>query len=726
MELHAVAGQLFIVDGIEQEQTPVPGLLAQRASGRAAHKRQQDVLFVHLTLSGSLTDTANLMQGLLQGISQQFFKSNGSATAALRQVIHETNNRLLQLNLSGKNAPREGAITCAVLRKNELYVVQTGESLALLGHNFGVERIPAHTPEHMTPLGRSTGLDFRYYHQHLQPGDMLLLADPRISHLPSHSLSPALVDTELELGLDELRETIGPDSGRLLLVEFTDDAPDTLPVAARPIIRKGRITLPKGSTQAATAAALPAQPIREGQLPPVSSTTDFNEGRDISEAVEVTARQAASRSALGLSFLTGWIADLMLRLNPSLDEGDEEGSHFVLPVILAITIPLIVAIVVSGVYLQRGRVRQVAELRQEMSQSLVLAQEAGNDNILARQHYSHLVEIAAAAEELRPGDPGVAEMRRQAIVALDELDGVTRLSAAPFYTFDSSTDLSAVALRGDFTGGIYTLDSGNGIVYAHVTDETFTNLLSAEPTTIGFAGQAVGNHVIQEIVDFIWRPSGVQVEQDGLAMLDKGGALVSYYPNSAETRAITLGLSSEWQSPVAFTQFLERLYILDPASAAIWKYFPQEEGFIVDPAERQLTMNAADIDLNNAIDIDIYSEDGSLLVAYVDGRIRYYDTRSGRIQWDESDLLENGLATPIGQPAAAKLVGKGLNASIFVLDSENGRIIQISRLGSILAQYRAIDDRGQDVFVGGSDLAITESPLRIFVTAGNKLYLANQ
>ncbi len=665
------------------------------------------------------------MQGLLQGLSQQYFKSTGSSTASLRQVIHETNNRLLQLNLAGQNPPREGAITCAVLRQNELYIVQTGESLALLGHNFGVERIPARNPDHVTPLGRSSGLDFRFYHQRLQPGDMLLLADPRISHLPSHSLTPALVDTELELGLDELRETIGPDSGRLLLVEFTDDAPGTLPVVAEPIIRRDRITLPKATAQVAAVTAMAAQPVREGQTRPTAINAQFNEGPDLSEAVETTARQAVSRSALGLSFLTGWMADLMLHLNPPLED-DEEGSHWVLPVIMAIVIPLIVAIVVSGVYLQRGRVRQVAELRSQMSQSLVMAQDAGNDKSLAREHYRNLVELASEAEELRPGDPGVAEMRRQAMIALDDLDGVTRLSVTPFYTFDSSAELSAVSLREDFVGGIYTLDSENDAVYAHETDETFTNLLTGEPTTIGFSGQAVGTHVIQELVDILWRPSGAEVTEDSLVMLEEGGTLFSYFPNTTETKATSLGLSSEWQSPVAFTQYSERLYVLDPPNAAIWKYFPQGEGFIVNPDERQLIINADDIDLNNAIDIDLYSEDGSLLITYTDGRIRYYDTRSGRIQWDENDLLESGLSTPVGYPAAAKLVGKGLNASIFILDSVSGRIIQISRLGTILAQYRALDDRGQDTLIGGSDLAVSESPLRIFVTVDNELYQAKQ
>ncbi len=723
MQLQAVTGQLHIVDGVEQDQARIPGLLAQPAPGRAAHSRQREVLFAHLTLTGALADNANLLQGLLQGISEQYFKSSGSVTAALRQVIQDTNNRLLQLNLSGNNAPREGAISCAVLHEEELFVVQTGESLALLGHNFGVERIPTRTPEHVTPLGRSVGLDFRYYHQRLLPGDMLLLADPRIAHLPSHALSPALVDTELDLGLDELKEAIGSNSGRLLLVEFTDESSRGISLVPKPVLRKGRITLPKAKVHkaAVTAAAVTVQPVRENQGAAAKLTPA---GQDLGDAVENSARQAASRSALGLSALTGWSADLMLRLRPPVDEG-EEGAHWALPAALAIIIPLIVAIIVSGVYLQRGRVRQVAELRQEMAQSLVLAQEAANDRLLARQEYTQLLALAAEAEELRPGDPGVAEMRRQALIALDQLDGVTRLTASPLYIYDRATELSAVTLPDEFSSGIYTLDKANGVVYRHETDDSYTNLTANEPVTLGFGGQAVGNHVIQELVDIMWRPSGAQVEDDGLAMLDKGGALVTYYPGSAETRAVVLGLSSEWQNPQAVAQYSERLYVLDPPSATIWKYFPQEAGFVVDPEERNLTLNA-ELDLENAIDIDFYSEDGSLLAVYGDGRVRFYDTRSGRVQWDETDLLQSGLSTPLQNPVAGKLVGKGLNASIFILDAGNGRIIQISRLGTVLAQYRATDNRGQDAFIGSSDLAIAEVPLRIFVAAGNTLYMAGQ
>ena len=97
---------------------------------------------------------------------------------------------------------------------------------------------------------------------------MLLLADPRITHLPTHALSPALVDTELELGLEELKDAIGSDSGRLLLVEFTDESPGGIPIVAKPVIKSGRITLPKAAAPATAVTAVAAQPMREGQTPP--------------------------------------------------------------------------------------------------------------------------------------------------------------------------------------------------------------------------------------------------------------------------------------------------------------------------------------------------------------------------------------------------------------------------------------------------------------------------
>ncbi len=726
MELHALTGQLYIVEGEEQDSSDVPGLLAIRSPSDAVHGRQNEVLFVHLTLSGVQTDTAELMRRVEGQFSAEYFHFPGSVTAALRRSIQEVNNRLLRLNLEGGDESRVGAITAAAQRGNELFIVQVGESLALIGRNFGVERMPSHQPDRVTPLGQSVGIDFRYFHQRLQPGDMLLLADPRISHLPSHALSPALVDTELELGIVELREAVGDATGRLLLVEFTDEPMGSYGPVAKPVISRGRITLPLGLGSRSTKekVILPAHPVRETTGELATGAQPPGDAADLAETIEVTARQAVSSSASGLSRATAWTADAMERIRPPGKER-ADGPHWAVPTLLAILIPVLVALVVSSVYLQRGRVQQVTQIREAMSEALVLAQESTADPAQARLHYEQILSLADQAEELRPGDASVVEISRLALLAIDELDGVTRLSARPFHTFGNTTELDAVAIRDDFTGGIFVLDSANSVVYSLDTDEAYETVLSEEPQTLSFGGQSIGTHVVQELVDIMWRPSGLQVERDGLAMLDSGGALVTHYPTAEEVRSTPLGLSSEWQEPRAISQFAERLYILDPAAEVIWKYFPQEEGFEVEEGERILFLSD-DVDLRAAADIDLYGEDGSLLLTYADGRVRYIDTSSGRVQWDENDLLQSGLSAPLQMPVAGRIIGRGLNASIFILDAAAGRVIQTSRLGNVLAQYRATDDRDRDIFTGATDLAVAETPLRIFVTNGNQLYLNTQ
>ena len=70
--------------------------------------------------------------------------------------------------------------------------------------------------------------------------------------------------------------------------------------------------------------------------------------------------------------------------------------------------------------------------------------------------------------------------------------------------------------------------------------------------------------------------------------LDGSGALLTFFPNLSDIRTAPLGLASEWRTPLAAATFSERLYVLDPGSGEIWKYFPDGEGFRVDEAERAI------------------------------------------------------------------------------------------------------------------------------------------
>jgi hypothetical protein len=71
-------------------------------------------------------------------------------------------------------------------------------------------------------------------------------------------------------------------------------------------------------------------------------------------------------------------------------------------------------------------------------------------------------------------------------------------------------------------------------------------------------------------------------------------------------------------------------------------------------------------------------------------------------------------------------VGTGLNTSIFIADPGSGRLVQVSRGGTVLAQYRASDEAGLDLFRRITDFTVAETPLRVFVTAGDTLYAATQ
>lgn len=715
MELQAVTALLQVVNGDVQQQANVPGLLASPAPSSANRSRQRDFLFVHLTLTGPEAETATLLQDLMDSLSGLFYETSGSVTAALRKAIGETNKRLLSLNLSGSSQVREGALLCAVLREQELYMAQVGESFALLGHNFGIERLPPNEPKEPTPFGRTAGLDIRYYHHWLQPGDMLLLADPRLAHLQTQAFDPVLIDSDVEDAIPQLVEMIGSGSARLMLVEFAEEAPAYVPDIARPAIASGarRLTPPTGEPQREPVALSEAT-----DSPPLQPTST---GLEV-EAIETSARRATSRAARGLAGLTGWLADLMSAIKAPTSE-EEERTGWAIPGFIAVAIPIIVAVVVTGVYLQRGRVVRFGELKQQMSQNLNLAQQATDSPELAIDHYQQVIQLAIESETLRPGDGDINRMRRDAQLAIDELNGVARLEAAQLYQYPSEVDLQSITLGDELNGDVFVRDAAGNRVYRHQTDSSFEVDGEQEPELVLFDEQVVGSHVVEQIDDMMWRAKGASVTRDGLAMLDRAGALVTFYPNFADTRAVPLGLASDWVFPDAIADFNERLYILDPGAEKIWRYFAEGDGFTMNEEQRFIEF-VDDPDLGNAVDFAIYSEDGSVVILYADGRIRRYV--NGRLLWGEGELSANGLEQPFVSPVAAVIAGRGLNSSIFIADPGSDRIVQLSLGGTFLAQYKASDSAGRELFSSLQDFAALENPLRIFVATRDGLYLATQ
>lgn len=697
------------------------------APPKPARGRESDFLFIHLSLSGPADETADTARELVDALGKRFFAASGSVTSALRRAVLETNEQLLRSNLSGKSV-REGALSCAVLHNHELYTLQVGEGLAFLGHNFGVERLPARAPQHLTPLGRSAGIDIRFAYHQLQTGDMMLLCDPRLSYLNGEALAPVLVDTEIESGLEGLLDVISGDSARLLLVEFADELPSTLPLtfqhSKRAPVKPATDKQTVSTARSNIAPSKPIQPLREDEIHnavPVTTAELDPAVPTESSPVEDGVRRVASSSARGFSRFMAWLAEVLGRLLSK--ETDAPSVHWAIPSAIALIIPLVVGAVVTSVYIQRDTVNQVAQLKQEMMNELTAAENAGGNSEEAQASYLRVLSLASEVEQLRADDLEVGQMRSDALDALDRIDGVSRLTAEPFYRYSAGTNLSRIALR-ETGEGIAVLDQTSNRVLFHPTDSSYQTLTPEEPSIIGFGGQVVGSNTIGSLFDILWISGGTSVTRDSIGMVDTTGGLFNFFPNLGDINGVILGNSSEWSAPTAAATYLDRLYVLDTDEQQIWKYYGSS-GYTQFEGDEALFFSA-DANLDQAIDFDLYSEDGSLVVLYRDGRIRYYDTRSGRIQWDETTLAQNGMSLPFIAPVAVKIVGSGLNASIFVLDPGSGRLVQLSRGGTVLTQYRVLDSAGNEILNTAADFAVADSPMRIFVVGENTLSVAGR
>jgi hypothetical protein len=141
----------------------------------------------------------------------------------------------------------------------------------------------------------------------------------------------------------------------------------------------------------------------------------------------------------------------------------------------------------------------------------------------------------------------------------------------------------------------------------------------------------------------------------------------------------------------------------------------------VDEGQRALSLP----DLKDAVDVAIYSEDGSVIVLYGDGQVRRYGQDS--LLWDETRLYESGLQPPLVAPTELKIVGRGLNSSIFIADPGSGRIIQTSLGGTFLTQFKAMDETtGEELFSNLGDFDVAEDPFRIFSVGDDGLYVSQQ
>lgn len=295
---------------------------------------------------------------------------------------------------------------------------------------------------------------------------------------------------------------------------------------------------------------------------------------------------------------------------------------------VAILIPIIIAVIVAAIYIQRGR---NTEFNNYMTAAkLEAAQARTTANPLdAKPHWINTLNLLSEAETILPGQAEAATLRAEAQAAVDAVENVQRLNFEPLAPggFGQKADLTGIVVNGN---EVYALDSAQKQVYRAVLTE-------ADKYTIdrGFECGAgpVGTYTINQIVDIVWLNTPNIVNKQALLAMDADGDLMYCKPDGSAPEASQLTPPDNgWRSPKAIEIFADRLYIFDPGANEIWLY--DRVGGVF--SERPKNYFSQATDLSNAVGFTIAQ--GKVYILRADGRLMTCDRDVNTLQ---TDCIEN-------------------------------------------------------------------------------------
>ena len=164
---------LNYLDGQLQDGTP--GFYAVSARRRAARGRQEDSLIMLLTIKGGKVSSVESQREWLSHLSEEFFKTSGSVTTAMRLVIDSINLNLLERNLKlVEDSDRVSAyLMMGVIHNDTLFVAQCGPT-----HGFLIqEKALIHFFDQEMGergLGLSRTPNIRYFQHAIKSGDYFI------------------------------------------------------------------------------------------------------------------------------------------------------------------------------------------------------------------------------------------------------------------------------------------------------------------------------------------------------------------------------------------------------------------------------------------------------------------------------------------------------------------------------------------------------------------------
>ena len=240
----------------------------------------------------------------------------------------------------------------------------------------------------------------------------------------------------------------------------------------------------------------------------------------------------------------------------------------------------------------------------------------------------------------------------------------------------------------------YVIDAISGLLLSYETARQGSSLLRK--------GDVVGSVTVQDLIAVVDRSlSPIAIDNRyNIFSIDEGGS----------SRLLRITGTEEWRTPVAFDNFNNNLYVLDPGANTIFKYQWTAGGYELGPTSYLDPRD--EIDISDAIDFAI---DGDIYLLFSDGSVRKFSGGS-KVGFSISGLEGDALR-------ATRIFTDADSESLYLADRASKRIVEIDkRDGTAGAFVRQFKYAGSDDFFGDiRGLWVSEIDGRLIVLGKDKL-----
>jgi hypothetical protein len=583
-----------------QDMPELAGLYATQAPRRAARGRSLDTLVIHLALEGTAPLSQKGYQKLVGYLADTYFKTPGSATAAMRSVAERLNETLVERNLRGSNRSMQsvGLLTLAVFRGNYLYLAQCGPAHVFVISAAGLSHI--HEPNLVgRGLGLGQALNIRYHQLEISSGDSLLISvnpppiwtTPVLNGLRGMSLDKLHLHlihrTGPELQAALIQVEAGSGKLRVLRPVVSGDQQATQGVA----LKIQRTIEPKASMALQDTIPVDAMSAREMPARVVSQPKqEFPPQADESPALTTAPQVAEPRPPQAKLPRNRFVGPAVLKVGQAVGETLRQIAQSLgklvkrmLPdesllsvptsvmAFIAIAVPIVVVSVAATAYVQRGQGRLYEEHYLQAQYAAEQALQLSEAPAL-REAWNIVLGHLDEAENYQVTDNSQA-MRTYAQTVLDNLDDVIRLPFQPALESSLPKDASIsriVVAEGD--GVLYLLNATDGhVLKALRTDKGY----ALDPNF--FCEPVPTPLIVGPLVDII--PLPVE-DQDNAVILgmDANGNLMKCLSNGDPPLTFQMPPPDmNWGTPTAFVMNSLGIYVLDPMTNAVWIFWSSDE-----------------------------------------------------------------------------------------------------------------------------------------------------